>query len=282
MRTLALALALAACKRVPSTGCAQKAADVARYLRTVDQGPRIFELAPLAPPVRDDITDRGENAPVVGVGSDSVTYQGARIDGRDDLASKLAATHHNSVADRDRKDVGPDATDPDLFAVVADERAPMASVAMAVDAAEASGFSKAMFVFRRTPAAPPPRSAVDDEIDKIVASRDPVDRASAFAKLASDKIDACPALKKLFGAVSAVGDDKAKIIIDGIEPSLNACACAADPATVQSLVGRILYNSEPAGVLRVTLDRNAPPIHAATWGEASKQLTPATKAVWFN
>lgn len=282
MRTLALAVALAACKRVPPSGCAQKAADVARYLRTIDQGPQLFLVEPLVPPLRDDFTDRGEPAQQLNVGSDDVTYQGTWFASRDDLAAKLAATHHASVADLDRRDRGRDATDPDLIAIVADEHAPMASVAMAVDAAEASGFSKAMFVFRRTPLPPPPRSAVDDEIDKITHAGDPATTAAAYAKLASEKIDACPALKKLFGAVSAEGVDKAKFIVDGIEPSLNACACAADPATIQSLVGRILYNSEPAAVLRVKLDRSAPPIHAATWGEASKQLTPATQAVWFN
>lgn len=281
MRYLALALALAACKHSPPADCGKKAAEVAAFLRTLDQGPVTIAFEGTSPPLRDDLTERGERAPQIEIAAGGMTYQGQLIGSRDELADRLSAAH-DAISEGVRDGRYPGHQDPDLIAIVADEHVPLAQVAAAVDAAQASGFTSAMFVFRRTPTKPPPRTAVDEEIDKIVASGDPADKAAALAKLASEKIDACPALKKVFSEVSPDGDDKAKHIIDGIEPALNACGCAADPYMVRSLIGRVLYVSEPTSVLRVKLDPSAPAIHAATWGEASKRLTPATKAVWFN
>lgn len=275
-------LALAACKHAPPADCGQKAAEVARFLRSANHGGQIYQLAPLAPPLRDDLKERAVVAPSIDIAPDAITYQGQLVDGRDDLASRLRATH-DQIADDLAQHRYPEhhPPDADLIAIIADEKAPMTSIVTAVDAAHASGFSTAMFVFRTTPTAAPPRSALDDEIDKIVTG-DPSSRATAYAKLASENIRSCPALEKAFGAVTAVEDDKAKFLIDSIEPSLTACQCAVDPYTVRTIMWRLLAETEPTVVLRTKLEPTATPIHAATWGEASKQLTPATNAVWFN
>ncbi|HSN28429.1 MAG TPA: hypothetical protein VLT45_19220 [Kofleriaceae bacterium] len=283
MRYLAPLVALVACKHSPPADCAKKAAEVASFLRAADHGGQIFQLAPLTPPLRDDLTERGTTAPVIAIAPDAITYQGQLVEGRDDLVSLLRATHEQIADDlaqgRSPKRPPPD---PGLIAIVADEKAPLASVATAADAALSSGFPKAMLVFRHTPVTPPPRNPVDDELDKLFTSSDPSSKATAIAQFTSDKIKGCPALVKSFGAVSAVEDDKAKFLIDSIEPSLKECGCAVDPYTVRSIMWRILADPEPAVVLHVRLDRGAPPIHAATWGEASKQLTTPNTAVWFN
>ena len=283
MRTLALVLALAACKHSPPADCGKKAAEVASFLRAADHGGQIFQLAPIVPPLRDDLTMRPVPAPAISIGPDSITYQGQLIDNAGDLASRLRATHDQIAGDLAKGNYYPKSRppDPELIAIIADQTAPMASVAMALGVADSTGFKNVMFVFRHTPTTPPPRTAIDDDIDKLLAG-DGAQRATAIASYTAKKIDACPALKKSFGAVSAVEDDKAKFLIDSIEPSLKDCGCAVDPYTVRTIMWRILAEAEPAVVVRVRLDHRAIPLYGATWGEASKQLTPATTRVWFN
>ena len=259
MRYLALAVALAACRHSPAEhrDCAAEAADVASYLRTSDYGGALYQIPPqLAPPVRDDLTDRGDIVPSVTITADAIHYLDDVITDRDSLVVALQRAHAMHA----------DAPPPLTLAIIADARAPMASLTTVVDAAEASGFGTAMFVFRPSRAPAPPHEPAAGSVDGPSLEA------------------ACTPMKKLLVDSMHIDGNHAKAdyIFPRLEAALVECRCAADPYAVRTMMRNLFENHDPIRVLRIKLDRNAPPIHASTWGEASKQLTSATTTVWFN
>jgi hypothetical protein len=158
-------------------------------------------------------------------------------------------------------------------------------VAAASEAVARAGFKEAAFVFARTSTLkPPPRSKVDDELDKIEHGDDSSEKASQFAKLIQDIAKPCPALIEAFGRVAAIEGDKATYIIQQVQPSLIDCDCKADIPALRSALWRLLANSKPTTDIRITLDRAAPKIafpDRMPWREAGKRLAAGATTGWL-
>jgi hypothetical protein len=173
-----------------------------------------------------------------------------------------------------------DFADPRRVVLAIDQATTWDRIEPVLETLGAVGFTTVELILT-TPAAPPPRTPIDDAFDAVEARDDPSTRASAFAKVVGEEAKRCPALVALFGGAVTSGDVGAHIAT-GAPEALLACDCAVAPATMRSIAWRTLGNPRPIGILALQLDRTAgsptfPP--RATWADASKQLEPGR--IWF-
>ncbi len=161
-----------------------------------------------------------------------------------------------------------------------DAAAPWGDVVKLTDMLGKVGFDLSTFVFAKpSPVTPPPRSPIDDELDKIV-TKDGGERATKLANAISKVIATCPPLAKVFGDLgSSEGGDKAQELLDNSGPAILACDCNLDVAAYRSVIWRTAGNPHPKTILAVTLATagTAIALPAATpWAEAQNQLQPGT------
>jgi hypothetical protein len=147
-----------------------------------------------------------------------------------------------------------------------------------------AGFDAPLFVFARPPATPPPpRTWVDDELDRA-RSTDGALLAAAAARTGEKVMKSCKPLFEVFGKVAMIEEDKAGFIVRSVRPALVECGCNVDLAALGTVLWRLLGNEQPTTALGVRLARDATPIALPAktpWREASRQLTPATTSTWL-
>ena len=158
-----------------------------------------------------------------------------------------------------------------------DVNAAWGDVVSVADVAFRSGFTHPAFGFGvPVTVKPPPRVAVDDELDKIKKEDAGGNRAVELANLMSDIVKSCKPLKKSFGAVGAdEGGDKAQMLIDEMGPALLECNCDVDIPALRNVFFAVANNPHPATVIHVDLAKGGKAIAlpaATPWSEAQKQL----------
>jgi hypothetical protein len=280
-RPLALVLALAAlaaCGNKDRQVCAARAAEVGRFLSAMDRSGQVVDGAGMV--VRADLPRiELRAAPVVDVRGHKIRFQGQRFEG-DALVEELKL-QRTMILDRiahGRTSSWRGDGDGRRVLLMFDAAATWDRVVAVVEAATAAGFESPELVFGvPSRAQPPPRSAIDDELDRLEAQADVTNKATQLAEIVQRVVKGCPALTRSFGGVRA-NEDKApaETLIASIEPALVECGCSVDVDAVRSVVWRVLTNPHPVTVLAIRVDRGAKAIElpaATPWREASKSFT---------
>jgi hypothetical protein len=200
---------------------------------------------------------------------------------REMLAESLTATHRELVeaAERGRSHRG----DPRRIYVLIDEATPWREVVAAVETASAAGFTAPSFVFRHpVTLTPPPRAAVDDELDRILGL-DPSERATAFARLLEAQVADCAAVQNIFADIgSSEAESKSQTLLRRLPDALIDCKCDVPMADFRSTLWRLLVIPQPMRGFEVALvatgTRIALPA-ATPWSTASQRFDPSTKTV---
>lgn len=243
----------------PAADCRTRAHELAAFLTSVDQGTPPVYVGTLHLVHRDDVSARPQLAPVLRLDHGHVTLDAVDVE-LGALAEKLKVAH------------------PGVVNLAADEATPASIVVIAAQQLHAAGVPHVALIFER-PAGKdlrPPRSSVDDQLDAAMKA-EPSDRATKVAELMTTTIKSCPALQRAFGAVAGdAGEDKAKVLIAAIEPSLVDCDCAPDLGAMRSIMYDVLHDEHPTAAVTLTLDKAAPVTtlpDALPWSEASKRFT---------
>jgi hypothetical protein len=178
-----------------------------------------------------------------------------------------------------------DPPDPRRMILVVDRRVTWQDVVVALGAATHSGFSLIDFVFGRPPATPPPpRTRVDDELDKLKPDADG-NMSGVLAEYTRPKVQACPGLVRAFGNASATAADPTQTLLAAVGPALIDCGCAVDPAEMRSLFWRVAGNPHPLLIVEVSLDADAKAfavVQTTKWRDVAKQFAVAGKPTWFD
>jgi hypothetical protein len=148
---------------------------------------------------------------------------------------------------------------------------PWSTVVAVVDAARTAGLTQPAFLFE-DPATltPPPRSPMDDKLDEL--AKDGKVDATAFAKLISEQLAACPAADKAFFRGAGAGD---AAMIDGLSKALVECKCNVDIPSLRSTLWRLMWDPHPARVLALESSTAGATISlpaTTPWSEAQKSL----------
>jgi biopolymer transport protein ExbD len=234
----------AAAATAPASDCPARAAKVGAFLTAMDHDAMWFDVTGYALPQRSDVGEANDpRGPYLRIRPGSVELLGDVGVGLRELTERLRAQHDRLAAT---------APETPVFLVV-DGATPWRELAPVLDAVRAGGFERVRFVFARVPkSGPPPRTALDDEIDAVIASR-PSSLADAFGSIVRKVVEPCPALIDAFGTATTSSADPTGALIAAVEPSLVACECSADPDTVQTLMWRLVGNPAPTGTVEVTL-----------------------------
>ena len=273
---LLAALALLGCKR-GGEDCPARAEELGRFLTSMDHDMSLVALDEGLEPVRRDDLAPLEPAlsPVVQVRPDAITFQGDRVADAAELGVRLAEARAGA---EEVAEMTPERERGALrrLHLVLDRRTTWDTAVQVTDAAREAGYTEVIFVFARPPATPPPpRSAVDDELDRAL-QKDSSERATEAARIAERIVKGCAAIERLFGSVASTpGEDKAARLLAGVGPALVECDCAVDIPALRSVLWRIAGNPRPLSAVTVELAPDAPPITlpaATTWEKAAARL----------
>jgi hypothetical protein len=278
-----VAAALVGCKAsAPDRAkCEADAAELQRFLSSSDTGPSPLKRHPrVAMPARPDLPPAPTHLAPVG----AITRAGVELFGRE-LASEhaLGVRLDELYQETQRRNRSRDLKeDPRPIYFQIDRDATWERVATALEAARRAHMDVAILAFDsgRPAPAPPPRSAIDVELDKLDESA--ADKAATLARLMKRVVEPCPQLGEVLFAVDGDGGDRAKRLIDGMAPALVACSCAADIPSIRSIMWTIVAYSANASALTVDLspDGTRLELPASTpWSEASTHLKLATKSI---
>jgi len=274
---LARVLLVLACASEASADCKTKATEAARFFATMEHEPSMLNVDQVTLVTRSDLvlTDRDINfAPLIRV-RDKLELNGVTVEGKA-LAGKLTDAFAQNAAES-RRFREPGATG---VLLLIDASARWERVAEALAAARTAKASEVTFVFARPKTTPPPRTSVDDDLDKLKAGGN---LATALSGYIRKKIAACPAMIEVMGKVADDNSgDRAGAMLASVGPALIACDCAVDPAEMKSLFWGFLGNPQPLGAIRVTLDPHGTRLDApkqATWAEVQKQLLTSTTMI---
>lgn len=254
--------------------CKTDAEALSTLLRETPHEPEMFVLAGRHLVVRPDLTDKREfgYAPVLDITKAGFALQGQPI-AEAELAQKLAAIHEQGTQHWMGR-----GSDPDRIYFAIDDEVTWDRVVAAFDAAESAGLVKEGFVFEypTTKLTPPPRTAVDAELDKLQADPDAANKASRLAEMVSARIKRCKPLQQVFGGVAAVeGEDKVDYLITGMQEALVECECNVSMPELRSIMWRMLATQHQTRVYefapRVRDETIAFPA-TTTWAEASKRF----------
>jgi hypothetical protein len=291
LRLVALALTtLISCGNDPS--CKQYAKDLGLLLeRAAAEPPPLIQIpddmtvaeAHDMPARRDDPA-----APAVIVTQTTATYQGQPV-ATPELGTLLDAAHAKIVDDIESGRVPAKfVPDPDFIYFVIDVRAPWPLVVASVERAVTSGFTHVGLVYTmKSTITPPPRAAIDKQLDDLLRSEDASNKASELARIISDEVRSCPTLQKEFGRIgSDEAESKAMSLARSVEPALLGCDCRVNTGNLRSALFRVLYVEKPVRILRLSFEHPTA-AHGielpatALWGDAVRQLDPTTREVTF-
>jgi hypothetical protein len=283
MRTLVFALsglaaAASGCGKSKSE-CRAEATALHDLLVGMDKEPSLFYLTDRDPSlvVRGDLPKvEIPYGPSIHVGKTETRYEGQLVDDGAMLGERLEASRR-AFSGRSRDDVT-------AIHLLIDDSVPWQRVVSIVEATQQAGFVSPHLVFRRPPpdVSPPPRSAIDDELDKLQASDDASNKATKLAEMTQRLVKSCPALVELFGSTASEHVDKADHLARGIGPALIACDCNADIPALRSIFWRLLHNPSPVVALPLAIDPGGTPISlpsSTPWRDASRRFTATTRTV---
>lgn len=286
----AVVLALGGCgKEARGPRCEAIAADLTRWLRTLDLQPRIFVDDDVRLARRADLPAAPlALAPTVNLGSEHTTYQGALVSDLELFEHRLAESRRRLEDELAAGRAPGAAADPRRLYLRIDEHATWDRVVAIVEAAHRTGWTRPSFVFALPPqpSQRPARTWVDDHMDRLDQ-----ELAENKARALADPIppprrigDDCPALLRAYEAIGRDdGDgDKAEALVRSIGPALVACGCRVELPALRSQLWHMLHNPNPMRALAVEIAPDAPalalPAHTP-WRDASPRLTPATGRV---
>lgn len=298
---LALIISSTGCRR-NAGACRLAAADLERFLHTMDLERGPVPLQEVSPPLRDDLEDRtGTDQAAVYVTSARIVLSAPRQLGRRSCigeesceVSELDACFgrlRRCIESSSREDVfaarrsaagrGPDAR---KLYVVIDRAARWERVVPVAAAAHRAGFTAASFLFARTPATPPPpRTWVDEELDRRGPDRLDGDNADADAILRiANAVLTCDSFKEPFHRFHEMSPSE--YMIQRTPQQVVECNCDLDMAALRSLMWRLLGTAHPVTLLDTALTPSAAPLQlpaATPWGDASAALSARTTATWF-
>jgi len=290
MRVLLCVLLIAACGKAKPE-CQRDARALGELLVAAASDPfPPFDVKGMHLVIRDDVTqDAKQPAPTVRIEKAGLKYTFRYTDEAirvEDLRDRLSAS-----ADQIREDLDSGklrqkyVPEPRRLYLLIEPTTPASQVIAVLDAALATKLSAVGFVFEvPQPLKPPPRSSLDDALDKSLA-KEGGGKATELAELLKQEVKSCSPLDKVFSTVgSDEGANKAMVIALGVAPALEACNCDVNIPRVRSALFRVMYVERPTRVLLLDPDQPAQEIvvdPASTWAELNKQLTPATKNVRF-
>jgi hypothetical protein len=245
--------------------CPARAAAVGAFLTAMDHDAMWFDVTGYDLPRRAGLGAANEpRGPYLRIRPGSVELLGDAGVGLRELTERLRAQHDRLGAETP------------VFLVV-DGATPWGELAPVLDAVLDAKLERVRFVFARVPTSePPPRTALDDEIDAVIASK-PSSLADAFGSIARRVVEPCPALIDAFGTATTSAPDPTGALIAAVEPSLVTCDCAADPDTVQTLMWRLVGNPAPTGTVEVTLTTKGPRFRhpaATPWSKIAPAVFP--------
>jgi hypothetical protein len=255
-------------KRADPQVCRGQAEELGRFLAAADQGPGVTDPRRLAArPALPPLPAARENLRVAQVRPDGLVTE----------RQKVEWTEGPGALEDALGEVRKLATPDPALTLAIDEATPWAEVAPVLTAAAAVGFDHVRLLFAGARPPPPPRSAVEDELDRIDKG-EPSERATQAAKVMAGVVKDCPALQRVFGVVSSRGGDKAQRLIAAIPPALIECGCAIDLPSLRSMMWRVV-GSEPAlteATVALGQGGEALALPAATpWREACARLLAA-------
>jgi hypothetical protein len=169
----------------------------------------------------------------------------------------------------------------ELYLAIAPD-APWERVVLVTRAAHDYGFRSLRILFARHDIPPPPpRHAIDDELDAIIA-KGHGRVASELGALLQREIAACPPLVEAFA--NRDPGHAANSLIPDVPKALLACECAVEPARMRAYLARTLPTFGPTRMLVVELSSDARAITAPPeqpWREANKRIAVDAKRVWL-
>jgi hypothetical protein len=289
-RMLIFILAAAACGgggKDPAV-CRQEAAALGELLSTMDHEMPAVYASGVKLVLRTDLpVATFAYGPQLTITAESVSFEGQEL-GLAELQERLGDARAMAINEKELGRPGSRDRDLTLAHVVAAEDAQWKDVAGALRALHAAGYLRPAIWFARPapPVARPPRSKVDDELDRIQHSGDSGTKATDFARVMEKLVKGCGPMVEAFGQVAVdTGESKAETIIRAIEPSLVKCNCNVDMPSFTSAMFRLLYIEQPLTAFRVTLDPAAaapitlPP--STAWRNAHQRLAPGA-TVWLD
>jgi biopolymer transport protein ExbD len=297
-RILAVLVFLVGCEKVEQNApdCKASADELAAFLAASDHERPILwdsELDRLHLVMRTDLP-RGAvaRAPIVEVSvdlPDRVVHNGEQLS-LHDLAEHLADDARaiaDGVASGPSRELTPIQRTRLVLAI--DQRAAWGVVAGVAEVAASAGFDHIAFLFERPAAtAPPPRTAIDDEMDALASRQHPTDLASDRRErearfIASKLIRSCESVPRLLDSIGRSSGDRAEMLIRGISAALVECKCDVDMPSLRSQLWQRIGTRHPTSALEITLLRAARRIDrpaATPWREVSQQLRPG-QTVWL-
>jgi hypothetical protein len=289
-RMLIFILAVAACGGggKDAAVCRQEAAALGELLSTIDHEMPAVYVSGAKLVLRSELpAARFPYAPQI-----TITGEGLSLEGREvaiaELEERLVDAHAMAINEKELGRPGSRDRDLTLAHVAAAEDAAWKDVAGALRALHAAGYVRPAIWFARP--APevkrPPRSKIDDELDRIQHGGDTANKATEFARVMEKLVKGCGPMVEAFGQVAVdTGESKAETIIRAIEPSLVKCNCNVDMPSFASAMFRLLYIEQPLTAFRVTIDPAAaapitlPP--STAWRNAHQRLAPGA-TVWLD
>jgi hypothetical protein len=297
-RILVVLVFLAGCEKAEHDAphCKASADELAAFLAASDHEQPVLwdsDLDRLHLAMRTDLS-RGAvaRASIVEVSPDvpdGVVHNGERLSLRelaDRLADDARAIADGLASGRFRELTPIQRT---RLVVAVDQRAAWGAVARVVDVAASAGFDHIAFLFERPSAtAPPPRTAIDDEMDALAVRHQPTDLANEGREreaglISSKVIRSCESVPRLLDSIGRSSGDHAELLIRGISAALVECKCDVDMPSLRSRLWRRIGTRHPTSALEITLARGARRIDqpaATAWREASQQLRPG-QTVWL-
>jgi hypothetical protein len=291
MRVIVAVLVLLVACGKSKEACKAEVDDLMTYLRSLDlEGQAILLDDSTQLVLRAGTPRPKQGAPVVALQGGKTllsdeSAEGARVVAGSDLAGELGASRAQLVARLERYP-GRHPRDLELVYVAISGETTWDRIVASAQAAAEAGFVHVSFVFALPPGPPPPpRTWVEDRIDALQKKGvHGGEMAQEAAKAGKGIVESCPALVKLYGAVTPDdGKNKAVTIVEGTGPALIDCNCKADVPALRSMMYAILAMSHPVGVIDVKLAKDGKAIElpaSTTWTEAETRIT-SGEVVWL-
>jgi hypothetical protein len=261
--------------RSAASTCPADTAELAAYLAVMERDPGGIFLQPgYDLPVRDDLPRTTERlaVPQLHLRAGATQYQGEDAGRISSLEKRLDATYVALQQSVEARGLPAD----DRIVLQIDRATPWSQVVDVVNAAAKIGFRHQLFVVARTPVtAAPPRTAIDDRLEPLLA--DAARAGDAVPALVTEVLAPCAPLAELQHQELGPDDDRGEHLLTHAPEALAACRCAADVASVRSLLWQIAGTRHPVAILELRVDARGEKIahpRTATWGDVAGALTP--------
>jgi hypothetical protein len=246
--------------------CQTETADLVQWLKAIPRSPMFPR--DIHPATRKDLA----RAPymereVILIGANAIHYRGQMVADARDLGDRLRPSPDHAI----------------YFAIDRDAAWGVVASVAAVTAEHGLDHVSVLYELPDVaPATPPPRSKVDDALDKL-GSADSSDVAMEISRHMREIIKPCAGLDRAFSRVGADEGDKLAYLIAATGETLPECGCDIDIPAFRSVMWRVVYSPTAVGAVPLVLARDGTPVEApvtAHWSEIGDKLAPGAK-VWL-